>query len=311
MFIKKKIAIRDSADVPNTAHAQNKHWVGIALVLLAAMLWGTTGTVRALTLADAPSLAVGAMRMVIGGLALLALATLRRSDNQQTPAPSWAKRPLLGASACMAAYQLFFFAGVRLTGVAAGTVITIGSAPVLAGLLAWLLRGERPTARWWVATCMAVLGCILLGTAQSADAGALNPLGIVLALGAGASYALYAVFSKQLLAQHSAPAVAGWVFSIGALFLLPILFFQDVQWLTEPRSLLGAFILGLFATALAYTFFSEGLKRINIGTAVTLSLMEPVTAGILAVTLLHETLPLQGWLGVGLVFAGMIAVSSE
>jgi DME family drug/metabolite transporter len=289
--------------------AKASHGAGIVLVLVAAMLWGTTGTIRALTLAEAPSLAVGAMRMMIGGSALLVIASLRRSKAHTHH--HWAKRPLLGASACMAAYQLFFFAGVRLTGVAAGTVITIGSAPVLAGLLAWLLQGERPTPRWAVATGMAVLGCGLLGTAQSGTAGALNPLGMALALGAGASYALYAVFSKQLLAHHPAPAVAGWVFAIGALFLLPILFFQDVQWLSEPRSLLGALILGLFATALAYTFFSEGLKRIQIGTAVTLSLVEPLTAGILAVTLLHETLPLQGWLGVGLIFAGMVVVSSE
>ena len=45
---------------------------GALFVLLGAMLWGTTGTSQALAPAGATPLAVGALRVAIGGAALLA-----------------------------------------------------------------------------------------------------------------------------------------------------------------------------------------------------------------------------------------------
>ena len=62
------------------------------------------------------------------------------------------RRRLLLAAAATAAYQLCFFGGVRLAGVAIGTVVGVGSGPVWGGLLGWFGRHERPGRRWAVAT---------------------------------------------------------------------------------------------------------------------------------------------------------------
>ena len=67
--------------------------------------------------------------------------------------------------------------------------------------------------------------------------------------------------------------------------------------------------LGLLATALAYTLFGQGLRLTPLATAVTISLAEPLTAGILGVTLLGEKLtPLAG-LGLALIFSGLLVLS--
>jgi DME family drug/metabolite transporter len=116
---------------------------GAWLVLAAAVLWGTTGTARALAPAGASPLSVGAVRIAVGAAALVALARLR---GELRRLGSWPAVPVAAGVAAVAGYQLAFFSAVARTGVAVGTMVAIGSAPVLAGLLAWLVRGERPAA---------------------------------------------------------------------------------------------------------------------------------------------------------------------
>lgn len=277
---------------------------GPLYILAAAMLWGTTGTAQALAPAGATPAAVGVTRLLIGGAALLALAAARGALRG---GGGWPWRATLAGAAAVALYQLTFFGGVARTGVAAGTVVAIGSGPVMAGLLGLLFLGERPTPRWAAATLLAVAGCVLL--VLSGGAVQVEPLGIALALGAGLSYAAYTIASKALLAHHPPDAVTGVVFSGGALLLAPLLFVLDFGWLAEPRGLLVALHLGFFTMALSYALFIRGLGRVPAASAVTLALMEPATAALLGVTLLGERLPPAGWLGIGLLLAGLLVLT--
>jgi DME family drug/metabolite transporter len=274
------------------------------LILAAAVLWGTTGTAQAFAPAGAQPVGVGAIRLAIGGLALLAVAAGRGRLRSQT---RWPPGVTLLAAVCMAAYQLCFFAAVDATGVAVGTVVAIGSAPVLAGALGWLVNREKPNWRWGLATALAILGCALL--VLSGGQVSLQAWGISLALGAGVCYALYAVLAKRLLEGHAPEAVMAMVFCLGALLLAPAFFLLDFHWLGEWRGLAVALHLGIIATALSYTLFARGLKVVATATAVTLSLAEPLTAGLLGVFLLGESLALPAWIGVGLLFAGLALLS--
>jgi len=274
------------------------------LILAAAVLWGTTGTAQAFAPPGTQPVGVGAIRLAIGGLALLAVAVGRGRLRSQTP---WPVGVTLLAAVCMAAYQLCFFAAVATTGVAIGTVVAIGSAPVLAGALGWLLNREKPGWRWGFATALAILGCALL--VLPGGQLTIQIWGISLALGAGLCYALYALLTKRLLEGHAPEAVMAVVFCLGALLLAPLLFLVDMRWLGQWRGLAVALHLGLVATALSYTLFARGLKVVATATAVTLSLAEPLTAGLLGVFLLGESLAPVAWVGVGLLFAGLALLS--
>lgn len=274
-------------------------------VLLAAVLWGTTGTAQALAPAGASSLAVGAARLAIGSgvLLLWAWGRGRLADGR-----AWHRRPLLLGAIAVAAYQPFFFAGVARTGVAVGTMVSIGSAPVIAGLWQWMVLGLRPSTRWLVATGCAVTGCSLLalsGGEVTVDVG-----GMLLALGAGGSYALFALMTKVLLADHAPETVTAVVFSLGALLLLPLLFFVDINWLARPSGLWAAVWLGLGATALAYLLYTRGLTQTPVATAVTLSLAEPLTASLLGIFLLGEAVTETTLVGMGFVFAGLVVLAT-
>jgi DME family drug/metabolite transporter len=273
-------------------------------VLAAAVLWGTTGTAQALAPDSAQPASVGAARLAVAGLALLALAAGRGSFKGQSRSPA---RPVLLAGACMAAYQLLFFAGVARAGVAVGTVVAIGSAPILAGLLAWLMDHARPDRRWIAATLLAIVGCTLLVTAGERLEG--DRVGIVLALGAGGSYALYALASKRLLTGRSPDAVTAAVFAVGGVLLLPVLVTSDLDWLREPRGLAAALHLGLVATAAAYILFVRGLMTVPTATAVTLSLAEPLTAATLGLVVVGERLSGPALGGMGLLLAGLLLLA--
>ena len=295
-------------------------------MLGAAVLWGTTGTAQAFAPQTASSATVGALRLLVGGVALLAWAAARGALRGTG---RWPLVPLLFAAGSMAAYQVFFFAAVAATGVAVGTVVAIGSAPILAGGLGLVVRGERPGWRWAVATALAVVGCGLLvgagnrvgggsaalttgGSAVLTTAGAdVNLLGVLLALGAGVAYATYTVASKGLLEEQPPDAAMAVVFCLSALLLLPLLFTGSLEWVLEPRGILVVLHLGLVATAASYVLFARGLRATPVATAVTLSLVEPVTAGLLGVVVLGERITWPAAVGIGLVFSGLALLSAR
>jgi DME family drug/metabolite transporter len=295
---------------------------GNFLVLAAAILWGTTGTSQALAPAGATPPIVGTLRLAVGGLALLVYAIFRRSSGSPwAELRTWPLRALLGAAVCMAAYQLCFFAGVARTGVAVGTIVGIGSAPILGGVLGYFFRGERPGWAWLVATLLAVAGVGLLslpvalrapilGTGDSTGGVVqVDPLGLVLAAAAGGAYATFTLFNKQLIEGRRPEAVQAAVFLLGAALLLPWLWTADLGWVAQPAGLLVILHLGLVTVGIGYTLFSLGLQRVPVSTAVTLTLAEPMTAGILGVIVLGEQLTLQSGLGILLVFSGLAVLS--
>ena len=265
-------------------------------MLLSAVCFGTTGTAQALGPDGTEPAVVGAARVAVGG-ALLALLAWRGGGAAWPPVPV-----ALGALG-VAGYQLTFFAAVDATGVAVGTVVALGSGPVFAGLLA----RERPTARWAVATALAVAGvAILVAAGGSAE---VDPGGVVLALGAGLSYATYTVAAKRLLNAHGPEAVMARLFGIGALLLAPVLFVEGLGEVATPGGVAMVVFLGAVPTALAYVLFARGLRHLPANEVATLTLAEPVTATLLGVVVLAERPEAPALAGIALVLAGLAVLA--
>lgn len=130
---------------------------------------------------------------------------------------------------------------------------------------------------------------------------------MLLALGAGASYAGLTVAGRWL-AHRGAQGedVMTAYFAGAALLLLPFWIGLDKSALARPSGLAMIAWLGLFATAAAYLLFGRGLTHLPAATITTLTLAEPLTATLLAVTVLGERPSMPAWLGAGLVAAGLV-----
>ncbi len=278
---------------------------GVWFVLMAAMLWGTTGTSQAFAPVGFDPMVIGTLRLALGGVSMLLLVLMTTGLSELK---GWPLKATLSAALFTALYQAFFFAGVAKTGVAVGTIVGIGSAPVAGGLLGYLFRGERPGRSWFVATTLAIIGCLILTLSSGGDV-VIDLFGITLAIGAGAAYAAYTLVIKGLLEKHDANAVIAVVFCLGALMLAPLLIGREVAWLAAPRSIAVVLHLGLVTAALAYWLFARGLQRVPVATAVTLTLAEPLTAGLLGLLVLGEQLNPIAFLGIALIFSGLAVLA--
>lgn len=272
-------------------------------VLLAAILWGMTGTAQTFLDKGVSSIAVATIRSAIGGGLLLVAVVLLRKISFRT----WSWKWTILAAASIALFQGLFFTSIRLTGVAIGTVVTIGSAPMFSGMLEWLFWKTRPSKIWGIATIMTIAGCILLFI-NSGDS-AIHLGGIGLAVCAGISFAVYTNMSKQLMAQQEALPAVAMTFSICAVLLLPFSISSGFNWLVDMQNLWTMIFMGVMCTSIAYLLFLSGLQKISSSSAVTLSLAEPLTAAMLGVLLVGEHLSTTSWVGVAMLLGGIVVLT--
>ena len=219
------------------------------LVLFAALCFATTGTSRELGPDSATSLGVAVVRFLVGALALWALTRVfAERSRSTTPVSAF---PWILAGAGQALYGATFFAAVRSTGVAVGTVVALGSAPLLTGALTFVISRSLPSRRWVVATTMAIVGIALIVSSDSSGDIAIS--GVLFALCAGFGYAIFALASKSLVASGMpSNAVMTRVFALAALFLSPAMFFVDMSWVKTSGGIALALWLGVVTVALAY-----------------------------------------------------------
>ena len=286
---------------------------GAGAVLLGAAAWGSTGTAAHFAPASASSVSIGAARICLGGALLLILA-LSASRSRRAIRGLVSGRPstraaLILAAAAVGGYQLCFFTAVRMTGVAIGTVVAIGSAPVFTGALSRMTGGGQLGRRWVVATVAAVAGCAVLvtgGRAAGAEVG-----GVALALAAGFCYAIYAVAAAKLIsAGTSEAAVMGVLFGGAAVLLAPVLAAGQTSWLLTARGAAVTVYLGVVTTVLAYLLYGRGLRTVSAPVAVTLGLAEPVVAAILGLVVLGERLTAASTAGLILVGVALAVLVS-
>jgi DME family drug/metabolite transporter len=278
---------------------------GASYILLAASLWGTTATARTFAPASAGPVAVGAARVIGGGLLLL-LVSLRGGALRRLVARGTRTRWLLAiAAAAAAVYQTAFFAATARAGVAIGTVVTIGAAPVFAGVSVVTRHPGRPGARWLAATAAAVAGCAMLVT--SGHASGASAAGVALALLASCCYAVYAVTASYLISGGAQDrAVIGAIFGGAAVLLLPVLLTSPMRWVATGPGLAVATYLAVLTTALAYLLYARGLRTTAVITATTLGLAEPAVAAVLGLALLGEHLTATGLAGLGILAISLV-----
>ncbi|MER6684880.1 DMT family transporter [Streptomyces olivaceoviridis] len=289
---------------------------GALCVLAASVLWGTTGTAATFAPEVGP-LAIGAVAMGLGGL-LQALVAARPIARHAPRLREQRGTVLLGAVS-VAVYPLAFYTSMHLAGVAVGTVVSLGTAPLASALTERVMDVHRLTRRWTAAAALGLLGTALLCVAEAAHAGdgtgrasmAATLLGVGLGLVAAATYALYSWAAHRLITRRiPSRAAMGAVFGLGGLLLLPVLLATGAP-LTGSWSnaAVGAY-MALIPMFTGYVLFGWGLAHVPASTATTLSLLEPAVAAVLAVLVVGERLPAAGWAGIALVIACLTVLTA-
>lgn len=283
---------------------------GAWALVLASVLWGTTGTAASFLPDSVSPLAIGASTMAIGGVLLFAVSA-RRSAGAIRSAGS--RRWLLLGAAGVVVYPLAFYSSMDLAGVAIGNVVSLGTGPVFAALLEWLFERHRLSLLWLGCTSLAILGVVLLALGGHGAPGQASnvPAGIMLGVLAGLAYALYTYASSRAIRSgQPASGVMGGMFGLGAIVLLPVLLLTGAPLLQSGQSIGIAAYLALGPMFLAYVLFGIGMRTLRSSTATTITLLEPFVATLLAVIVVGERLELLGWIGLALILGAVTVLST-
>lgn len=274
----------------------------LAALVIACLMWGTTGVVAAGMTPNVSTFAIGSFTMGVGGVLLAAIGWPAVKRALAMPA---ARRWVLLGGVGVFVYPLAFYAGMQDAGVAVGNTVALGSGPLFAGVIEWLSAKHRPAKRWFVALAIAVIGLVFVGFAKSGE-NVVGLSGVLLALLAGVAYALYSVAGSRVIAAGASfRGSMGAVFGAGALPLLVVLAFTGGPLFSDPANLGRGAYLALGPLVLAYLLFGYALTRASASLVTLVTLLEPVFATILAVVILRESLPALGWLGVALLVVGV------
>lgn len=278
------------------------------LALTAAALWGTTGTAQDMAPTHTSPYWVGALRLGIASVFFaFVIVWLKRSGRAEFSLQSRCWGWILAAGVCIAVYNLTFFAGVKASGVALGTVLAIGSGPVWAGIIQSLITRQLPMPAWWVGTLLAVTGVALLLAGHKMDQ-RFDAIGVGLCLVAGLAYASYTLISQKLVIQAPPSTVTLWTFSVAAVIAIPAAAIISEPFESTATGWSVVLYLGLISTGLAYLLFSHALRYMSAATGVTLALAEPLTAFALAIIFLGERPGPTAWVGLALVLSGLVLV---
>ena len=286
------------------------------LKLIGAMfMWGGTwiaGRVVAQEL-TAP-LAAPAIRFLLAGLALAGFALVAEG---QVPTPrtgrEWGNVTGLAMTGIFI-YALCFFFGLKHITAGRGALV-VALNPVVVALAAWFIGQERMTPRKLAGIGIALMGCLTVignGDPLALLHGAVG-LGEWLILGCALSWTAYTFIGRSATKTLSPLGATLWASLIGALLLGATAFVQGGTHLADWswRVWSSVVFLAIGGTALAFTWFADGVKRLGAARASVFVNLVPVFAVLQAAVLLNEHLDFAVLGGGLLVIAGVWLTSYQ
>ncbi|MEU4269572.1 DMT family transporter [Streptomyces sp. NPDC026092] len=269
-------------------------------LIVAGIAWGTAGAAASLIfrVSDMGPLALSFWRCAGGLVLLLGALALRPRRSAGAVAEPRRRRliRILGTGVGLTVFQSAYFAAVEATGLAVGTVVTLGAGPVLIAVGARLGMGERLGRGGALAVTGALLGLGVL--VLGGEGGEVRPVGVGLAVLSAAGYAAITLLTRWLGRDgggSDALSTTTWAFAIGAVGLLPMALLESPGGLLprtgQPVEVLVLVIyVAAVPTALAYALYFAGAAVVRAATVSVIMLLEPVSAAVIAVAVLGEEL---------------------
>jgi drug/metabolite transporter, DME family len=276
-------------------------------LVLSGLLWGTGGLIGTLfgQAAGLSAMSVATYRLLAGGGLIVTFLTLT-GRRWPTGRAAWTRIAVNGLLSAL--FQSCYFAAISLTSVSLATLVTIGGTPVIVAIVEQA-RGRRALGRAGVTTIvMALAGLgLLVGfpgggfseTAMLASTG--------MALLSAAGFAAVTLIATSPVPDLDELTLNGFGFSLGGMALLPLAAMTGGLGFRPGLASAGLLTaLGIGPTAVAYTLYFRGLRKASASTGALLSLIEPLTAAVLAALVLGNRLSATGIAGAAILLAAVV-----
>ena len=291
----------------------NQRTLALIATSIATLIYGVTFTVakEVMPMYIKP---FGFILLRVGGAALIfwLLGLFVRAKSIEK---SDYKKIIIAAFFGVGLNMLTFFKGLSYTTPISASVMMV-TAPILVLIFASILLKEKLILRKIAGVVIGLVGAIILivyGSSPGVDAKNMM-LGNFLVFINAASYAMYLVQVKKLIAKYNPIVFVKWLYLFGFLFVLPFGFSElvDVQWQSMPISIyLKAGFVVLFTTCITYLFNLFALSKLKPTTVSVFIYLQPVIASIYALIVGSDTLDAVKIAATLLIFLGVFLVTKQ
>ena len=294
------------------AKTKSSAGLGGFFVVLAGMLWGTTGLfIDQLNGAGLSAMQICELRAVLTGLVMLLLTVCINPNLLRIRfVDIWI---FLGSGVgSILFFNYCYFNAIHESGMAVAATL-LYTAPVFVMLLSLPLFGEKITGRKVVSLIMTVAGCVLVSGLLTSG-GSFTKEGVLYGIGAGFGYALYSIFTRYAIRRgYDSLTITTYTFliaSVGGLFL------TDFRQITTATVAGGAelwlLLVGyaMITTVAPYLLYTNGLRHIENSKASVMAAVEPACATLLQILVLRKFPGIIPTVGIVLVLTAIIVLNT-
>ena len=280
------------------------------LLMVLSVLWGATFFFVAVALRDLPPLTLVTARV---GLAAFLLAPLARLAGYRLPATLTAWRPYLVLALLnnVAPFTLISYGQTRVASTLAA--VLNATTPLFTLVIARVFAGEALSVSKVAGVGLGICGVAVLMGPAALGADAASAVGMLAVLAGAMSYGLAALWMRRL--RETPPLVSAAAQLICSTVLLaPIAAAFDRIWmLPVPGATAMAAVVGLaaFSTALAYVVFFRINPSAGPTNVMLVTLLIPVTAALLGVLILGESLASNQMAGALIVASALVVIDGR
>ena len=288
--------------------------LSVAAVVLAAVLWGLSGTAASALFTHYGVSPAGlvAVRMSVAGLMLLVGLSLFRGVRSVLAPLTGSPGPvLIFALAGLLVVQYSYLLAIADSNAATATLLQY-LAPGM--VVIWVAGVDRrlPGGGTVGALLLTVFGTALLVTGGSFTHLLLGPAALGFGLLSAVALAFYSLYPVRLLRRYGPLPVVAWGLFIGGLVMdaaMAILGRPLLHGRLDLDSLALVAFVACLGTLAAFPLYLSGLNRLNPSIASILSAAEPLAAAVASVVWLHLRLTPLEWLGGLGIAAGVLLMA--
>lgn len=276
------------------------------MLVLLCLVWGTSWPLMRIALDEIPPLSMRTSSAALGALTLYLICLVQRRSFRLPTAKAWAHVVIASLLNIVGFNLLSAFA--QLAAATSRVAILAYTMPIWSVLLAWPFLGERPTGTQAVALCLCGAGLAVLIYPLAVTG---IPLGILLAIATGVSWAAGTVYLKWARIDADPMGVASWQITIAFVVIAAcMLLFEGRLELgaAHADAVVAVMFVGVAGSGIAYGLWFEIVRRLPAVTASLGVLSVPVIGIIASVAILGEVPTAADIVGFALIFAASACV---
>jgi len=280
------------------------------LIIILSILWGGSFFFVGVAVEEIPPLTIVLCRVALASIILMAIVYLK-GDKMPSSLALWGGFIVMGALNNLIPFSLIVWGQTHIeSGLAS---ILNGTTPIFSVILAhFLTKEERLTTNRMSGVLIGWVGVAVLIGIDSLRGFGIEVYGQIAVLGAAFSYACAAIYGRRFKCLSPLVVATGMLCG-STIMMTPMALLVDQPWNLSPSvfTMMALFGLAAISTSLAYIIYFRVLATAGPTNLLLVTFLIPLSAIFLGVMFLGERLEWNAFVGMGLIFIGLIAIDGR